>query len=79
MLNNFPMSIAAIGQAVDGRNLSKAGWSLGYVSAVDSRGRTIWIVDAHRGDGKRFVVRADEKLMAFLELESAIRGCGELA
>ena len=29
--------------------------------------------DAHRGDGERFVVRADEKLTAFLELESAIR------
>jgi hypothetical protein len=29
--------------------------------------------DAHRHDGKRFVVRADEKLTAFLELESAIR------
>jgi hypothetical protein len=25
------------------------------------------------GDGKRFIVRADEKLAAFLELESAIR------
>ena len=44
----------------------------GYVSAIDSEGRTIWIVDAHR-DGKCFVVRADEKLSAFLELESAIR------
>jgi hypothetical protein len=32
---------------------------------------TIWIVDAH-GDGKRFVVRADEKLTAFVELASAI-------
>jgi hypothetical protein len=52
--------------------LSKAGWSWGWVSAVDSKGRTIWIADAHRGDGKRFVVRADEKLTAFLELESAI-------
>jgi len=31
------------------------------------------IVDAHRADGKRFIVRADEKLTAFLELESAIR------
>jgi hypothetical protein len=38
-------------------NLKKAGWSLGYVSAIDSKGRTIWIADAHRGDGKRFVVR----------------------
>jgi hypothetical protein len=31
-------------------NLSKAGWSLGWVSAVDPEGRTIWIVDAHRSD-----------------------------
>jgi hypothetical protein len=38
-------------------------------------GRTIWIADAHRGDGKRFVVRSDEKLTAFMELESAIRAC----
>jgi hypothetical protein len=54
-------------------NLSNAGWSWGCVSAIDSRGRTIWIVDAHRDDGKRFVVRADEKLTAFIEPESAIR------
>ena len=53
--------------------LSKAGWSLGWVSAVDSSGRTIWIVDGHRGDGQRVVARADEKLTAFVELESAIR------
>jgi hypothetical protein len=43
---------------------------------VDSNGRTIWIADAHRDNGKRFVVRANEKLTAFLELESVIRGCG---
>ena len=38
-------------------NLSKAGWSWGGISTVDSEGRRIWIVDAHRGDGNRFVVR----------------------
>ena len=54
-------------------NLSKAGWSWGCVATVDSNGRTIFVADAHRGDGKRFVVRADEKLTAFVELESAIR------
>jgi hypothetical protein len=53
-------------------NLSKAGWSWGCVSAVDSEGRTIWIVDAHRDDGKRFVVRADEILTAFVELEARV-------
>jgi len=40
-------------------------------SAENSQERTIWIVDAHRDDGRRFIVRADEKLTAFLELESA--------
>ena len=55
-------------------NLSKAGWSWGCVSAIDCNGRTIWIADAHRGNGKRFVVCADEKLIAFIELESAILG-----
>ena len=60
-------------------NIKKWGWSLGYVSTMDSLGRTIWIADAQRSDGKRYVVRADEKLTVFLELESAIRGCGELA
>ncbi len=35
-------------------------------------GRTIWIVDAHRGDGQRFVVHADNKSTAFLELERSI-------
>ena len=32
----------------------------------------ICIADAHRDDGKRFVVHADDKLTAFLELERAI-------
>jgi len=46
---------------------------LGWVAAVDSSGRTIWIADAHRDDGKRFIVRADEKLRAFLELQRVTR------
>ena len=52
-------------------NLHDAGWSLGWVSAVDCKSRTIWIVDSH-GYGNRFVVRADQKFTAFLELERAI-------
>ena len=38
-------------------NLKKRGWSWGCLSAIDREGRTIWIADAHRGDGKRFVVQ----------------------
>ena len=52
--------------------ISKVRWSWGYVSAVDCEGRTIWIADAH-SDGKRFIVRSEEKLTAFLELELASR------
>jgi hypothetical protein len=62
-----------------GDNLSKAGWSWSCVSAIDSNGRTIFVADAHREENRRFVVRADEKLRAFMELESAIRAGGELA
>jgi hypothetical protein len=57
-------------------NLSEAGWSYGYVSALDREGRTIWIADAHRGDGKRFIVRADELLTAFLGLHGRHTSAG---
>jgi hypothetical protein len=46
---------------------------------LNLEGRTIWIAGAHRDDGKRFIVHADELLSAFVELESAIRACGKLA
>jgi hypothetical protein len=45
---------------------------------VDREGRTIFVADAHRRDGKCFIVHADEKLTAFVELETAIRTCGKL-
>jgi hypothetical protein len=60
-------------------NLKKRGWSLGWVSAIDREGRTIWMADASRDNGKRFVKRAEEKLTAFLELEAASRGLRNLA
>ena len=64
--------IRGLTQPIITDNLKKAGWSLGCVAAIDSQGRTIWIAGTHRGDGKRFVVHADEILTAFLELEAAI-------
>jgi hypothetical protein len=36
------------------------------------------VADAHRDDGKRLVVRADELLTAFVELESAIRAISSI-
>jgi hypothetical protein len=53
-------------------NLSEAGWNWGCASAIDSNGQTIFVVNVHRDDGKRFVVHAEEKRTAFLELERAV-------
>ena len=49
-------------------NLSKAGWNWGW----RRNGQTIFVADAHRDDGKRFVVHSDEKLSAFVEFERQV-------
>jgi len=49
----------------------EGGCSLGYVSTIDSKGRDIFVADAHR-DGMRFIVRADDPLTAFIELERQV-------
>ena len=51
--------------------LSAAGWSWGYCSAVTRHGWR-WIVDANKGDGRRYIVESDELLTAFLELEATL-------
>jgi hypothetical protein len=43
---------------------------------VDSNGATVFVADAHR-EGKRFVVRADSKVAAFVELHRQV--CTECA
>jgi hypothetical protein len=53
-------------------NLSKRGWSWGCSEQRDGHGRTIFTVDAHRDDGKRFIVRADGKRTAFFQLEKQL-------
>jgi hypothetical protein len=45
----------------------------------DFKGRTMWIAGAHRDDARRFIVRADEKLTAFIELESALGVAAKLS
>jgi hypothetical protein len=38
--------------------------------------RNIFVADARRGDGRRYAVRGDEKLTAFVELQSALKALG---
>jgi hypothetical protein len=37
--------------------LSKSGWSWGCVSVISDEGRGMFVVDAHRDDGRHFIVR----------------------
>jgi hypothetical protein len=70
----WPIRLRAFGSLVRGKkgksvhdeNCAKAG---AFRKRNHACGRTIWIVDAHRDDGRRFIVHADEKLSAFVELE----------
>ena len=55
--------------------ISKSGFRVGWVSALDDYGRTGWIIDAHR-NGK-CSVRAEEKLTAFVKLERRLIPKGE--
>jgi hypothetical protein len=50
--------------------LTSDGWSWGYSSLLDVTGHSWWCVDAHRDDGKRYVVRSDDLLAAFVELQA---------
>jgi hypothetical protein len=51
--------------------LGQTGWTWGYCSVATANGWH-YIVDAHRGDGHRFIVESDELLTAFLELEASL-------
>jgi len=53
-------------------NLSKAGFSWGCSSEINSTGRVLFTADAYAPDGRRFTVLADDRLTAFLELQAAI-------
>ena len=48
--------------------LSEAGWTWGSTRFVKD-GRYIDVIDAHRGDGQRYIVWSDDRLSAFLELQ----------
>jgi hypothetical protein len=54
-------------------NLRNRGWSWGGVSAWILTGERSGLQTHIATTEKRFVVQADEKLTAFMELESAIR------
>lgn len=54
--------------------IASRGWSWGHTSLLNSAGRKMFNVDASRDDGRRYIVRADDLLTAFLELQRQTRG-----
>jgi hypothetical protein len=50
--------------------LNAAGWSWGYCSVV-TKDYWRWIVDAHKGDGERYIIHSDELLSAATNAGSA--------
>jgi len=54
-----------------GSKLSAPGWTWSYCRTATRYGWR-YIVDAHWGDGRRFIVESDELLSAFLELEATL-------
>ena len=55
--------------------LTAEGWSRGITRAYDTQAGEVFIVDAHHSetDG-RFIVKSDELLTAFVELEQVTKG-----
>ena len=50
-----------------------AGWCIGWCSFYDGEGRKMFCADAHRDDGKRFVVHAENLAVAMDELQRQTR------
>jgi hypothetical protein len=55
------------GKQIIADSLKKRGWSLGWVSAIDSEGRTIWIANAHRGDLGQAQTRCHQRYFNYHE------------
>jgi hypothetical protein len=58
--------------AIIADRLSEVGFNSGCVARINSNGQTTFVAAAQRDGGKRFVVYADEKLSAFVELERQV-------
>ena len=44
----------------------------GAIAALSRKHGWRWAVDAHRGDGRRYIVESDELFSAFLEMEATL-------
>jgi len=53
--------------------IAAAGWTYGIAEHEVAFIGRVCVVDAHRGDGHRYIAMADEMLAAFLQLRRMLR------
>ena len=46
--------------------IAAAGCTYGYYRAYDNGNRDVWIAEAHRDDGHKYVAKAETLLTAFI-------------
>ena len=56
------------------RELAERGWSYGHTRSIDAEGRLLYVADARRRDGHRYVARAETLLTAYMELRGMVAG-----
>ena len=53
--------------------IAAAGCTYGYYRAYDNGNRDVWIAEAHKDDGHRYVAKAETLMTAFIELEKQLK------
>lgn len=53
--------------------IRRAGWSIGWTAALTEDGELVHVFDAHKGDGRRFVCRDQDQLVAVSALQRALK------
>ena len=48
--------------------IAAAGWTYSYYQAYDKGSREVWIAEAHKDDGHKYIAKAETLLTAFIEL-----------
>ena len=48
--------------------MAAAGWTYGYYRAYDKCAREVWIAEAHKDDGHKYIAKAETLMTVFIEL-----------
>ena len=52
--------------------IAAVGWTYGYYQAYETSTREVWIAEAHKDDGHKYIAKAETLLTAFIEPEKLL-------